>query len=248
MNRGILLLLVISGGIRVETESRYYSLKEKDVLLINGNELFEVQGSPSNAILVLTITDRFMDSFYPEYRKSRFSCYSTEIDMGREELISQIRKIMIDMMVTYNRQDEGYQMEMQHLLSEISLILIRRFKERGHAVPKTDMEDERLSKIIGYLERNYRQDITLEDTAQKFYLSAGYLSRYFKRKTGMGFTRFLMRLRLRHSLKDLLYTGDTISQISLNNGFANAKSFGTLFKEVYGETPHQYGSSRFFVG
>ena len=238
MNRGILLLLVISGGIRVETESRYYSLKEKDVLLINGNELFEVQGSPSNAILVLTITDRFMDSFYPEYRKSRFSCYSTEIDMGREELISQIRKIMIDMMVTYNRQDEGYQMEMQHLLSEISLI--RRFKERGHAVPKTDMEDERLSKIIGYLERNYRQDITLEDTAQKFYLSAGYLSRYFKRKTGMGFTRFLMRLRLRHSLKDLLYTGDTISQISLNNGFANAKSFGTLFKEVYGETPHQY--------
>ena len=36
MNRGILLLLVISGGIRVETESRYYSLKEKDVLLING--------------------------------------------------------------------------------------------------------------------------------------------------------------------------------------------------------------------
>ena len=59
MNRGILLLLVISGGIRVETESRYYSLKEKDVLLINGNELFEVQGSPSNAILVLTITDRF---------------------------------------------------------------------------------------------------------------------------------------------------------------------------------------------
>lgn len=44
MNRGILLLLVISGGIRVETESRYYSLKEKDVLLINGNELFEVQG------------------------------------------------------------------------------------------------------------------------------------------------------------------------------------------------------------
>lgn len=190
MNRGILLLLVISGGIRVETESRYYSLKEKDVLLINGNELFEVQGSPSNAILVLTITDRFMDSFYPEYRKSRFSCYSTEIDMGREELISQIRKIMIDMMVTYNRQDEGYQMEMQHLLSEISLILIRRFKERGHAVPKTDMEDERLSKIIGYLERNYRQDITRKTQLKNFICLPDIFPAISRERRGWGLPGF----------------------------------------------------------
>ena len=57
---------------------------------------------------------------------------------------------------------------------------------------------------------------------------------------GMGFSRFLMNIRLKHSVKDLLYTTDSISQISMKNGFANTKSFTSLFKEVYGVTPSVY--------
>lgn len=56
----------------------------------------------------------------------------------------------------------------------------------------------------------------------------------------MGFSRYLMTIRLKHSVKDLLYTNDTVSQISMNNGFPNTKSFTTLFKENYGMTPHVY--------
>ena len=82
--------------------------------------------------------------------------------------------------------------------------------------------------------------ITLEDIAKKAYLSTAYLSRYFKQKMGMGFSRFLMNIRLKHSVKELLYTNDTISQISMKNGFANTKSFTSLFKEMYGVTPHAY--------
>ncbi len=82
--------------------------------------------------------------------------------------------------------------------------------------------------------------ITLEEIAKKFYLSTGYLSRYFKQKMGMGFSRFLMNIRLKHSMKDLLYTSESISQIAMNNGFPNTKSYSTLFKEVYGMPPHAY--------
>lgn len=120
------------------------------------------------------------------------------------------------------------------------LILIRRFKQRGTAIEKIDANDIRLTKMVDYLEKNYHQVITLEDMAQKFYLSTGYLSRYFKQKMGMGFNRFLMEIRLKHSVKDLVYTDDTISQIAMKNGFANTKSFSKLFKEKYEVTPHIY--------
>ena len=125
-------------------------------------------------------------------------------------------------------------------LCEILLILIRRFKQKGSAIEKWDTDDFRLTKMIEYMERNYHQVITLEDMAKKSYLSTGYLSRYFKQKMGMGFSRFLMNIRLKHSVKDLLYTNETISQISMKNGFANTKSFTSLFKEMYGVTPHVY--------
>ena len=49
-----------------------------------------------------------------------------------------------------------------------------------------------------------------------------------------------MNIRLEHSVKDLLYTTDSITYIAMKNGFPNTKSFSNLFKEVYGETPHSF--------
>ena len=52
-----------------------------------------------------------------------------------------------------------------------------------------------------------------------------------------------MTIRMKHSVKDLLYTNETISQIAMNNGFPNTKSFTNLFKESYGMTPNAYRES-----
>ena len=243
LNKGLQFILVISGTLTVEIDSRFFVLKEQDLLLINRNQLYQAQGDQSNCVLLLTISDSFMDQYYSEYRNSRFECFSQEIDMGREAMLDKMRKLLVELMIAYSRRDESYQIEMQGFLCELLLILIRRFKQKGSAIEKWDTDDYRLLKMIEYMERNYHQVITLEDLAKKSYLSTGYLSRYFKQKMGMGFSRFLMNIRLKHSVKDLLYTNDTISQISMKNGFANTKSFTSLFKEMYGVTPHVYRES-----
>ncbi len=41
----------------------------------------------------------------------------------------------------------------------------------------------------------------------------------------MGFSRFLMNIRLKQSVKDLLYTKDSISSIAMKSRFPNTKSF-----------------------
>lgn len=240
VNQGLKFIFVIDGELMVEIESRYYVLNEQDLLVINRNQLFQVKGNEANKVLVLDISDSFMDRYYPEYRNSRFEVFSQEIEMGREIMLDEMRKLLVELMITYSRKDESYQIEMQGYICDILLILIRRFKQRGTAIEKIDTNDIRLTKMVDFLEQNYHQVITLEALAQKFYLSTGYLSRYFKNKMGMGFNRFLMDIRLKHSVKDLVYTDDTISQIAMKNGFANTKSFSKLFKEMYGVTPHIY--------
>ena len=237
---GIQVMLVISGEITVETNSRYYLLKENDLLVINRNQYYQAKGSRTNSVLMLNISDRYMSKAYSSYRTSRFECYSREIDMGRELMVGKLRKLLVELMLTYYRRDESYQIEIQAFISELLLILIRRFKQKGSSLEKIDTKDERLNQIIAYMEKNYDQSITLEEIAHHFYLSSGYLSRYFKQKVGTGFNRFLMNIRLEHSLKDLLYTSNSISQIAMKNGFPNTKSFTTLFKEIYEDTPKNY--------
>ncbi|RDW19038.1 beta-xylosidase [Oceanobacillus arenosus] len=240
ISKGIQVVLVISGEITVETNSRYYPLKENDLLVINRNQFFQVKGSEQNSVLMLNISDVYMDKAYSSYRTSLFECYSREIDMGRELMVGKLRKLLVELMLTYYRRDESYQIEIQAFISELLLILIRRFKQKGSLHEKIDTKDERLTQIIAYMEKNYDQLITLEEIAHNFYLSSGYLSRYFKKKIGTGFNRYLMNIRLEHSLKDLLYTSNSISQIAMKNGFPNTKSFATLFKEIYEETPKNY--------
>jgi beta-xylosidase/AraC-like DNA-binding protein len=240
VNKGIQCILVISGELKIETSSRYYHLEENDLLVINRNQRYQIKGSENNRVMMLTISDAFMDHHYGDYRNRRFECYSREIDLGREGMIHSIRKLMANVMICYYRQDESYRIEVISYICQMLLILIRSFKEEGSVHEKMDTGDLRLSQIIDYMEKNYDQMMTLEEIAKKYFLSTGYLSRYFKQKMGMGFSRFLMNIRLKHSMKDLLYTSDSISQIAMNNGFPNTKSFSSLFKEVYGMTPHVY--------
>ncbi|MFS0656460.1 helix-turn-helix domain-containing protein [Bacillus sp. 179-C3.3 HS] len=237
------MIWVISGEVKIETSSRFYQMSENDILVLNRNQLFQVQGDEQNRVMMLSISDGFMDDHYPQYRNQRFDCYSREIDLGREEMILAIRKLLANVMMSYYRQDESYRIEVITYISQILLILIRSFKQEGSVIQKLDIGDRRLLQIIDYMEKNYDQMITLEEMAKKYYLSTSYLSRYFKKKTGMGFSRYLMSIRLKHSMKELLYTSDSISQIAMNNGFPNTKSFTAFFKEVYGMTPHTYRDS-----
>ncbi|WP_339230173.1 helix-turn-helix domain-containing protein [Oceanobacillus sp. FSL K6-2867] len=240
MNQGIGVIFVLHGELTVETNSRFYKLKEKDVLVINRNQVYQAKGSKGNHILLLQISDRFMQQHYEAYSNSRFECFSGDTDMEKEAVISRIRKLLAELMIAYFRRAESYRIEIQSHVSQILLILIRRFKQKGQLQESIDTGDQRIREIIHYMEENYHQKITLDGVADKFYLSSSYLSRYFKEKVGSGFNRYLMNIRLEHAVKELLYTSDSISYIAMNNGFPNVKSFVHYFKEAYKQTPKLY--------
>ena len=99
---------------------------------------------------------------------------------------------------------------------------------------------ERCSRIMQYIHENCQGDISIEKLAGMEYVSVGYLSRFFRQNMGTTFTEYLTELRLRHAVRDLRNSENTITQIALENGFKNVNSFIHYFKQVYGMTPGQY--------
>ena len=240
MYPGIKILLVIDGEIVVETNSRFYQMQENDLLVINRNQLYQVRGTKKNVVLALSIPDSFINQYYEEYHHYRFELFSQQIDRGKESIIYELRKLLAELTMTYCRQDEGYQLEIHGSMCKILLTLIRRFKEVRRIFEDSNQSEQRLNQIVTYLEQHYDEPLTLEQVSNQFYLTPSYFSRYFKQQFGIGFMRYLMNIRLEHSVKDLMFTTDSITFIALKNGFPNAKSFANLFKEVYGETPHSF--------
>lgn len=93
---------------------------------------------------------------------------------------------------------------------------------------------------IAYMHEHFRNEITLDEISGVVSLSPSYFSKYFRNVTGVSFTEYLSDLRLESALRDVTENGATISAAARDAGFANARSFITRCKKVYGCTPSQY--------
>jgi two-component system response regulator YesN len=86
-------------------------------------------------------------------------------------------------------------------------------------------------------------DISLDSMARQLRLSPSYCSNFFKTHMGIGFSEFLIRLRISKAKRLLLETDDKISDIALKVGFHDAAYFNKVFKRETGITPNTFRQS-----
>lgn len=100
-------------------------------------------------------------------------------------------------------------------------------------------KDQRLLEITNYIYANYK-DVTLDDLAEKFYLSKPYLSKYIKEKSGMTFGDILKKIRMKKARAMLKGSSATVESIAESVGYQNVEHFNRIFKKMYNITPVQY--------
>ncbi|MCR5627339.1 MAG: 2-isopropylmalate synthase [Lachnospiraceae bacterium] len=100
-------------------------------------------------------------------------------------------------------------------------------------------KDERITKIINYIQENYLS-VTLDDLSRQFFLSKPYLSKYIKEKSGMTFGENVQKIRLKKA-STLLKNGNMkIEKVAESVGYPSVEHFNRQFKKKYGMTPVQY--------
>lgn len=93
---------------------------------------------------------------------------------------------------------------------------------------------------VQYLADNYKSQIDLSDVASHVGLSPEYLSRIFKKETGINFVVYLNNIRLKHALDLLENTNLKVYEIAENVGYSNLSYFSTVFKKNFGMNPFEY--------
>ena len=123
---------------------------------------------------------------------------------------------------------------------EALIVAVNKLEELGNS---KSCQDARMVEIMNYIQANYI-DITLEDLAEKFYLSKPYISKYIKEKSGMTFGELVKNVRLKKA-KTLLKTSSmTVESIALSVGYQNVEHFNRLFKKAFNMTPVQFRNKK----
>lgn len=125
------------------------------------------------------------------------------------------------------------------------LIFITRLYEnsfKNNTVSNT--KDEIMDDLIRYIKSNFGSDMTLGHLAAYTHLSPAYLSRYFKKSTGMNLSEFITETRIDRAKTMLRTSNHSINDISLYCGYMSISSFQKAFKKAVGMTAGEYRKSR----
>ena len=101
-------------------------------------------------------------------------------------------------------------------------------------------KNERIQKIIDFIENNFRDAIRIEEVAKSISLSPTAFSHFFKKYTSRSFSDYLIDYRIGYASNLLVNTEKNISNICYDSGFNNLSNFNRAFKSKRGCTPKAF--------
>lgn len=95
------------------------------------------------------------------------------------------------------------------------------------------------SKAKKFIESNYAQRTSLSTVAAHLHVSSNYLSRVFRRETGLTLTSYIQRVRINHARRLLAEGRESISEIAYHVGYRNYRDFYRNFVKHENASPRE---------
>jgi beta-xylosidase/AraC-like DNA-binding protein len=236
---GIELFFIMEGRARLQDGNTVHHLGEGDVLLLERRGQIRISPEPplldkDCILLSLRVSPGFL-SFAFEGDIPAFVCDSAA---GARQDYTALRSILAEIACCRGENTLLFRSRLFRLLRELKENFS--ISEDTSSGTNENTEKKREARIAGYIQKNFRNPLTLEELAEEFSLTPQYLSRYFKKQFSVNFHAYLNRLRLENAMKDLVLSDNTVTVIAYDNGFPNLSSFLKELKDVTGKTPTEY--------
>lgn len=97
-------------------------------------------------------------------------------------------------------------------------------------------ENDTIESVIKYLERHFRERVSVASVARSFGLTPNYLSSLFHRRVGETFIERLTSLRMEKA-RELLRSGKQVKETAWAVGYGNERHFSRLYRKRFGRPP-----------
>ena len=148
----------------------------------------------------------------------------------------KIGNIVNEIVAEYEHKNYGYFEFIRCKLIEILIITLRKI---GRDEQKTNYSDI-VSELISYTEKNHNENIRLSEIADKYNYSISSISKKFKEETGIGFSKYVQKIRIEKSCHLLATTNKAIRDIAFIVGYEDVKFFRSAFRESLKISPSEF--------
>ena len=234
------LLVATRGTLSVQMEETLYTIPEGEGVFINSGLIHMITSMDNIDHGFLAIVFDF--SLICSEHDTAFKKYIQPIMNGTLKvpiaLPPHICKLVHSINDAYENASFGFELYTKQVLLEIFHTLVD--NSETTSLPVQNTKSLLLKSVLDYVEKNYTDNISLEDMAQYVHISKEYLCRIFNAMSDTTPVEYLNRYRIRQSTNLLIRTTKNIADVALSCGFSNSSYFNKLFMRYMGCTPSEY--------
>ena len=223
-----------SGERYLSCKNREYTIEPGDLLLFNprDNHTCEQTDGKTLDYRCVNIPPETMGRATFEITGKEYLPYFSPTVVFRSDQVPLLREL--HMVIMEEEKDFRKEEIFFFLLDQ----LIAEYTDKGPS--QQNPEENRETKIIcDHLEKNFMENISLDELSELTGLSKYYLLRSFTKQKGISPYRYLETIRIDRA-KKLLEHGVLPLEAALRTGFSDQSHFTNFFKKFIGLTPKQY--------
>ncbi|GGG06487.1 hypothetical protein GCM10010912_58850 [Paenibacillus albidus] len=243
------LVVILEGSATHIIEGREYPVSAGQVFLIHGDishgykdvqniQYVNVMFHPDQLLQLpeLRLLPGFQALFYiePFYRKERY--YQGMLTLNGQQL-GEATRLLDQILEEYETQPEGFRLMIRTYFTALIGMLSRSYQRNNG---QTENKAMRIAETVTYLEEHFLQPITLQELADRAYLSKRQFLRVFSRNYHTTPMDFVIRKRLDYSCTLLRNPGLSISRVAMESGFRDQNYYARQFKNSFHCTPSEY--------
>ncbi len=213
------MIYINSGQLYVSVDQKEYLLEKNDLVFIFTNQMHEFKTMDYSEITIILFSPELIGDFFMNFKGLILN--DNVLHLEREPDLNKLNSI-------YSQKSFLYAV-CADLVNKKSFVPV-----------KQSPQTKALYKMLLYVEQNYSAHCTLKDVAKHLQYDYPYISKLFVQQMNITFTDYLNHYRISQACYLLKNSQQSISEVAINCGYNNLRTFHRNFREITSHAPKEY--------
>lgn len=232
------IIVFISGKVTYHIEGKAYHLKPRDILLVSQGAIHKPEIDPSvpyERYIFWIRDDLSCQELNTCFQKANDRSFNlVRADSALQE---RLKDLLPEIEQTLQNKHFGDTVLRNALFTQF-MIYINRIFLRTSSSPdeKTYSSDTQVEQLLKYINRNLSENLSIDQLAERFFLSKYHMMRKFKNETGYTIHNYITSKRLLMA-RSLISQGIPVMKAAQASGFHDYTTFVRAYKKQFGKAP-----------
>lgn len=234
------LYYILSGTREYFIEEQFFKLEEGDLAIVPSGALHRTAGKGATRFLIY-FSPEFLERYFTEPIRDLLTApLKTAVYHPSQENRTRITELMTALLQEYELNKKERSAPREGTIALLLSDLLRLIAKLPNAAGQKENPDPRSAQIIKYINENYTEITSVEDVANRFFMSKYYFCKQFRKTMGIALFAYINTLKIQQACSIMEKEPCCLTEIATRCGFNTSSYFCKVFKSIMGVSPSEY--------